>query len=127
VTSLKESFHRVLGHATEPQILFPLIAVFLLAAIWGSTFGMLRVKHAAAEHAAAVSSHDLLGTYEAQVVRALREIDQTLKLVKYWHERGAKSKIAELRDKGLLPSDLVFVVSIADREGAIVDSTRHDT
>jgi diguanylate cyclase (GGDEF)-like protein len=121
---LKDSFHRLFGRATEPQVLFPLIAAFLLAVIWGSTFAILRVKHAAAVHTAAVSSRDLLDTYEAQVVRALREIDQSLSLVKYLHERGGESRLAELRDKGLLPPDLLFVVSIADREGAVVDSTR---
>jgi diguanylate cyclase (GGDEF)-like protein len=124
VALLKDSFHHLLGRATEPHILFPFIAAFLLAVIWGSTFGILRVKHVAAEHAAAISSRDLLGTYEAQVVRALHEIDQTLSLVKYWHERGGKSQLADLRDKGLLPPDLIFVVSIADRDGAIMDSTR---
>jgi diguanylate cyclase (GGDEF)-like protein len=119
-----DSFHRVLGRATEPRILFPFTALFLLAAIWGSTFGILRVKQAAAEHTAAVLSRELLGTYEAQVVRALREIDETLNLVKYWHERADERPLAELRDNGLLPPDLLFVVSIADREGAVVDSTR---
>jgi diguanylate cyclase (GGDEF)-like protein len=114
----------MLGRLTEPRVLFPLIGLFLLAVIWGATFGILRVKHVAAERAAAVSSRELLGTYEAQVVRALHEIDQTLNLVKYWHERGPKNGLAELRENGLLPPDLLFVVSIADREGAVVDSTR---
>ena len=118
-----DAFHRVLGRATAPRILFPLIALFLLAVIWGSTFGILKVKRAAAEHVAAVSSRELLGTYEAQVVRALHEIDQTLNLVKYWHERESKSRLSDLRENGLLPPDLLFVVSIADREGAVVDST----
>jgi EAL domain-containing protein (putative c-di-GMP-specific phosphodiesterase class I) len=75
-----------LSRITEPQVLFPLVAVLLLAAIWSTTLGVIRVQHAAAEHAAAVSSRELLGTYEAQVVRALREIDQALNLVKYWYE-----------------------------------------
>jgi hypothetical protein len=113
-----------LTRAIEPRILFPLLAVSLLAVIWGSTFGILRVKHIAAEHAASVSSREILDTYEAQVVRALREINQTLNLVKYLHEHGAGSQLSELRDKGLLPPDLLFVVSIADRDGTIVDSTR---
>jgi len=121
---LTESFHRVLGRATEPRVLFPLIAAVLLAVIWGLTFGILRVKHVAAEQAAAVASRELLSTYEAQVVRALHEIDQTLSLVKYWHERAGKGGLAELRANGLLPPDLLFIVSIADREGAVVDSTR---
>jgi diguanylate cyclase (GGDEF)-like protein len=124
VAPLKDLIHRLFGRVTEPQILFPFIAVFLLAVIWGSTFGILRVKRADAEHDAAVSSRELLDTYEAQVVRALREIDQTLSLVKYWHERGGGKGLAELRENGLLPPDLLFVVSIADRAGTVVDSTR---
>src|ERR1700674_3960849 len=119
-----ESFYRVLGRVTEPRILFPLIAVFSLAVIWGSTFGILRVERAAGEHAAAVSSRELLDTYEAQVVRALHEIDQTLNLVKYWHARAGTHRLTELRNNGLLPPDLLFVVSIANRAGEIVDSTR---
>ena len=121
---LMDLFHRILSRFAEPRILFPLIALFLLSVIWGSTFGILRVKHAAAEHAAAVSSRELLGTYEAQVVRALHEIDQTLNLVKYWHERESKGRLKDLRENGLLPPDLLFVVSVADSDGAIVDSTR---
>jgi diguanylate cyclase (GGDEF)-like protein len=121
---LMSSLHHLFGRLTEPRVLFPLIGLFFLAVIWGSTFGILRVKHADAERAAAVSSRELLGTYEAQVVRALYEIDHTLNLVKYWHERGPKIRLAELRENGLLPPDLLFAVSIADSEGAVVDSTR---
>jgi diguanylate cyclase (GGDEF)-like protein len=70
-------------------------------------------------------SHQLLGTYEAQVVRVLHEIDQTLNLVKFWHERaGMHGTLAELKDRGLLPPDLVFSVGIADRHGTIMESTR---
>ena len=120
-----DTFHRGLGRATEPQVLSPLIAILFLVVIWGTTFGLIRVKYSASEHAAAVSSRDLLETYEAQVVRALREIDETLNLVKYWYEHKAgRHTISELKDNGLLPPDLLFVVSIADREGVIVDSTR---
>jgi diguanylate cyclase (GGDEF)-like protein len=120
-----DAFHRKLGWVTEPQILFPLIAVFLLTVIWGTTLSLLRVRHADAEHAAAVSSRELLGTYEAQVVRALHEIDQTLDLVKFWPDRPAGSHtLADLKDKGLLPPDLLFTVSIADVTGVLVESTR---
>ena len=123
--SFKEAFHRRLGRTTEPQILFPLIAVLLLTVIWGITLSVLKVRHADAEHAAAVSSRELLGTYEAQIVRALGQIDQALNLVMYWPDRPAGGHIlADLKTKGLLPPDLVFTVSIADARGAIVESTR---
>ncbi len=106
-------------------MLFPVIAVLLLSVIWGTTLGVIRVKRSAAEHAAAISSRELLDTYEAQVVRALREIDQALTLVKFWPERrSGRQTLSELKDKGLLPPDLLFIVSIADPTGTVVESTR---
>jgi diguanylate cyclase (GGDEF)-like protein len=120
-----QAFKRRVGRLTEPQILFPLTACLLLTAVWVMTFGIARVRHAAAERAAAASSAELLDTYEAQVVRALGDIDQAMTLVKFWHERGSGRRgIAELKDHGLLPSDLLFVVSVTDAAGIIIDSTR---
>jgi diguanylate cyclase (GGDEF)-like protein len=122
---LTQLWQRNLSKIADPALLFPMIAVVLLTLVWTATIELIRVKRADVEHVAAVSSRELLGTYEAQVVRALREIDQTLNLIKYWHDsdRG-KRRLAELKERGLLPSDLLFVVSIADRRGVIVDSTR---
>ena len=115
---------RGLARAHEPQILFPIIAVVLLAVVWSATFSLIKTGEGDAERAAAASSRELLATYEAQVVRALREIDQTLNLVKYWYEHEEKRHtLAELADKGLLPPGLVFVVTIADRNGVVLDST----
>jgi hypothetical protein len=123
--SWKQALNSRLSHAAEPQFLFPIIALVLLAVVWGTTFGLTRLKYTSAERASVVSARELLDTYEAQVVRALREIDQALNLVKYWHvQDDRRSRLAELSDRGLLPPDLIFVVSIADRTGAIVDSTR---
>ncbi len=88
--------------ATQPHILFPLIAVVVLAAIWGTTLTQIRDHRAAAEHAAASSDHALVELYEAQVIRALREIDLTLKLVKYAYERsGKRSVLRELKARAL--------------------------
>jgi diguanylate cyclase (GGDEF)-like protein len=121
----KDAFDRSLGRATEPQILFPIIAVLLLMVIWGTTLAVIKVRRSDAEHTAAVSSRELLGTYEAQVVRAMREIDQALNIVKFWSKRAdGRHTLADLKDKGLLPPDLLFTVSIADVKGAVVESTR---
>jgi diguanylate cyclase (GGDEF)-like protein len=122
---IKDTLHRRLGRATEPRILFPLIALFLLTGIWGTTLMVIKVRHSDAESTAALSTRELLGTYEAQAVRAIREIDQALSLVKYWPERGpGRHTLSDLKDKGLLPPDLLFTVSIADATGSIVESTR---
>jgi signal transduction histidine kinase len=119
-----ERLHRGLRPLARPHTLFPLIAAFTLALIWATTFSVIRVKDAAAAHAAAASTNVLLSAYEAQVVRNLREIDLTLNLVRYWPKRGAGHTLADLKKKGLLPPDLLFVVSIADANGMILDSTR---
>jgi len=116
---------RWLSRATEPRVLFPSIAVLVLAVIWGTTVSLIEAGRSTAEHAAAVSSQELAETYEAQVVRALREIDQTLKVVKYAYElRGKDIALQELKTKALLPPELVFVVSIIDANGDVVASTR---
>jgi diguanylate cyclase (GGDEF)-like protein len=120
-----DAIHHRLGRATEPQILFPLIAVCLLTVIWGTTVSVLQVRHTDAEHAGAESSRELLGTYEAQVVRALGEIDQALNLVKFWPNRQSGGHtLAQLKQKGLLPPSLLFTVSIVDVNGAVAESTR---
>ena len=120
----KNILHRALSRLAEPGVLFPAIAALLLAALWVATVELVKVKYAAAQRAAASSNRELLGTYEAQVVRAMREIDQSLNLIKYWHQRdGRRGTLAELKERGLLLPDLLFTVSIADRNGTIVDST----
>jgi len=121
---VSDTFRRGLNRVAEPAILFPVIAILALTAIWAATLGLIKLKYADAEHVASVSSREILGTYEAQVAGALHQIDQALNLVKYTYEGdGRQRALAELRDKGLLPPDLLFNVSIADRQGTITDST----
>jgi signal transduction histidine kinase/CheY-like chemotaxis protein/HPt (histidine-containing phosphotransfer) domain-containing protein len=121
---ISDTFHRVLNRATKPAVLFPVIAILVLAAIWAATLGLIKLKYSDAEHVASASSAELVGTYQAQVARVLHQIDQSLNLVKYWHEGDqAHHALAELRDKGLLLPDLLFNVSIANRLGTITDST----
>ncbi|MHB1258299.1 MAG: putative bifunctional diguanylate cyclase/phosphodiesterase [Thiobacillus sp.] len=122
------ALRRGLGLATEPHILYPAIAVLALTAIWATTLRQIKVERAAAEYTAAVSSHQLVETYEAQVVRALREIDQALKSVKYAIElRGNQAALPELKARDLLPPDLLFTFSIVDDTGNIVASSRPST
>jgi diguanylate cyclase (GGDEF)-like protein len=93
--------------------------------IWSATLNIIKVERANAAAASAAAALELVNTYEAQVVRALREIDETLKLVKYACEtKGARAALADLKASGLLPPDLLFVVSIVTPDGAVVASSR---
>ena len=115
----------VLDRLKEHYVLFPVFAILVLGVIWWATWNLIKIEQAGAKHAVAASSRELAETYEAQVVRALREIDQTLKFVKYSDElKGGRIALADLKNRGLLPSDMLFVVSIVDSNGKVVAGTR---
>jgi len=112
------------SHVVESRFLFPLTAIVVLAAIWGTTLNLIQIERTTAEQTAIALSHELILTYESQIVRALREIDQTLKIVKSAYEDwGEKNVLALLKARNLLPPTLVFDVTIADNKGEIVEST----
>lgn len=114
-----------ISEATYSYMLFPAFALFILIAAWAVILHLIDVERTGAVHTATVLSQELVATYQAQAARALREIDQTLKLVKYTFEiKGEQDALLELKSSALLPADLLFVVSIADRHGDIVASTR---
>jgi diguanylate cyclase (GGDEF)-like protein len=114
---------RLLGRVLETHISLPLFALPLLAAIWLLTSHFIGVERAAASAATQVSLKELGDTYEAQVARNLVGIDQTLKVLKYAVElNGPSGALPTLGQKGLLPSNLVFVVAIADHDGMIIAS-----
>lgn len=120
--------HSWLHRLFEPPILFSGIALLLLAVIWSVTFNLTARERLAAERTAAALAVELADTYEAQVVRALREIDNTLKLVRYsLDDREPQVVLDKLRTKGLLPPELVFTINITDASGNVIASTHSST
>jgi diguanylate cyclase (GGDEF)-like protein len=114
---------RWLARALETHIALPLFALLPLLAIWIATFHFIETDRRAAIDAAHDAAREQLDTYEAQVARNLNAIDQTLKVIKYSVElNGTRAALPTLRAEELLPPGLVFQVSIADRDGNIVDS-----
>ncbi len=114
---------RWLRMCLETQVSLPLFTIVLLAVVWGTTLHFIDSEEAAARQVAAESAGELIATYEAQVARSINGIEQTLKVLKYSAERqGARGALPELQAHGLLPSGLVFVVSIVDAQGDTVAS-----
>ncbi|SDB15862.1 Histidine kinase-, DNA gyrase B-, and HSP90-like ATPase [Pseudomonas sp. NFACC23-1] len=114
-----------IDQAKEAYILFPLLAALLLLAIWTATLYLIKVEHARAQQSAATASLEMGATYEAQMLRAIHEIDQTLKLVKYTYEaEGEPNPLRRLQERALLPPALVFDVSVVSPDGRLVASTR---
>lgn len=113
--------HGWLHSLIEPSVLFPAIALLVLAVLWSTTLNLAAREHASADRAAALLATDVANTYEAQVVRALREIDHTLRLVRFELEGHSTDAALEvLEAKGLLPPALLFTVDIVDARGDVV-------
>jgi diguanylate cyclase (GGDEF)-like protein/PAS domain S-box-containing protein len=114
---------RVLALALETHISLPLFALLLLIAVWIATFHFIGVERQNAVVAARDTAREQVNTYEAQLGRNLANIDQTLKVLKYAVElNGPAGALAALRQQGLLPPALLFVVSVADKNGIVVAS-----
>ena len=110
-----------LGRITEPHLLFPLLTALVLGALWSITLLLIDEQRAAVRRAAAATALELSETYEAQVLRALREIDFTLKLVQLVNQGAAGSPtLADLKSRALLPPELLFSVSVVDASGELV-------
>ena len=119
----KAGMRRWLGLGLETHISLPVFAAILLVVIWVVTLRTVANDREAAHLAARASSQEMIDTYEAQAARNLGSIDQTLKVLKYSVElNGAAGALPALNRQGLLPSGLVFVVMVVDRDGRIVAS-----
>ena len=111
----------------DAHILFPALTLVFLGLIWGSTLNLIHIERSNATKVSSAAALQLVNTYEAQVVRALREIDQTLKLVNYLSElKGAPAALAELRARGLLPPELLFAITVVSSDGQVLATTRPD-
>jgi diguanylate cyclase (GGDEF)-like protein len=113
---------------TEPKVLFPIIAAVALLAVWITTINLIQVERTNAREAARASAEEHLETYEAQVVRVMREIDQTLKSLQYaYRVRGdGPAALADLSDRGLLPPEIVFTVRVIEEAGGSTDRPSAD-
>ncbi len=104
--------------------MFTLIAVVGLAAIWGTAFNFAQRDLAAAEREARTLVADQTDTYEAQMVRALREIDQGLRLIRHQlRSASPEATLGTLSDEGLLPPEFLFTFSILDANGNVLATT----
>ncbi len=107
-----------------PTVLLGSVTVVLLTVIWSIALNYAARERILIDRTAAALTAELAGTYEAQVVRALREIDTTLKLVRYSLGDGPAQKLLEdLRAGDLLPPALLFVITVTDVNGTVVAGT----
>jgi len=115
---------RWLRRGLDTYISLPLFALALLAGMWVLSLHEIDLGRQRVRAAAVDAVGEVLGTYEAQVARSVDSIDQTLRVMKYAVERsGVRGALPELAREGLLPSGMVFTVSVVDRDGMTVASS----
>jgi diguanylate cyclase (GGDEF)-like protein len=107
----------------EPPFLFTAIGLIALAAIWGTTLSLIAREKAASDRTTASLTSDIADTYEAQVVRALREIDHSLKLLRHeLDRRPPQQALQTLDDKELLLPALLFAITVSGPNGNVIAS-----
>ena len=117
---------RLAHRLIEAPAVFTLLGVLILVVVWATAFNLGQRERTAADRTAMALAADVANTYEAQMVRALREMDNTLKLIRHALGEGEGSPAAvleELHSAGLMPHRMLFSVSIADEAGRIVAGT----
>ena len=74
---------RRLHRLTDPPVLFSAVGLLMLALLWLFTVNSIDRELEVARRATGELVHDVADTYEAQIVRALWEIEQTLRALGY--------------------------------------------
>lgn len=117
---LKASLAKLMGS----YVVFPAGAALIVVIAWIGVFRTISLEGQAADQRAAQSALELLETYEAQLIRALSAIDQSLRTVDYVKSNSDAGLVLDpLNDKGVLPPALIFTVMVADRDGVVREST----
>ncbi|MBT8342161.1 MAG: GGDEF domain-containing protein [Desulfatitalea sp.] len=108
----------------EPQILFPLFAVLITVILWSTNYSANKTIRRNVTKAAIALAEEQAETYVSQLMRALREIDQHLKIVVYASQQhGRRNALQALKERHLLPSPLSFNIVILDIDGNLIDAT----
>lgn len=120
--ALLASRFRQLG---EPQLLLPVLGMFLLLVVWVTTInGVSREQRRAVQESLRITER-LTETYEAQTIRLLSDIGRTIQLIDYAVDRvGPVSALQELQGRSLLPSSMFFTIRIMDTDGTVLAASR---
>ncbi|MBD3649539.1 MAG: response regulator [Pseudomonadales bacterium] len=109
---------------TQPQVLLPSIAITLLVVIWMSTLSLIQSEYRNTVKLNESAISDYADAYEARMLRALQEVHQTQELLNLVYAiEQSNDWLIDLERRNLLPPQLIFSVSILDRNGKLLQTT----
>jgi diguanylate cyclase (GGDEF)-like protein/PAS domain S-box-containing protein len=104
--------------------LLPAFCAMLLALLWYVVLVKLAEEEKRAVKNAISDTNNFVGAFEQYVLRAIRQIDQTSKFVQFEYQRAdGRVDLADLASSGLIASETLPLISIADEQGVIVTTT----
>jgi diguanylate cyclase (GGDEF)-like protein len=107
-------------------LVWPALALMIGAVLWAVTISRADTELARTERDASKAASSYAQAYEQYLARSVGQLDQvTMQLKHGWEQSKGSLKLEDLKAEGMF-TDAAFVdVSIADRNGLIVTSTKH--
>jgi len=106
-------------------ILWPLLALLLLVALWGTVALRMEHERARLESSALEEASAAAQAYEQYVTRSVANLDQvTMQLKQSWEQSGATLRLEEMARDGMFIGDAFACVAILDRQGALRTAIR---
>lgn len=103
---------------------WPLVCLFLSAAVWHSTHGRIEDEESFLERNATAKSAMLASGYATHVGQLARQIDQTLlRLAYHWRHSQGSIRLEDIAATGAYPPEVFKTVAIIDTQGRVVTST----
>ncbi|AOK30285.1 MULTISPECIES: bifunctional diguanylate cyclase/phosphodiesterase [Burkholderia] len=102
----------------------PLLGTLALVLLWVVIVARLSVEKDGAYREATASAAILSAALEQHTVKAIHQVDQITRFVKYEFEKSpAHFNLANTVEKGVVPSDTLIQVSLIDAHGKLISST----
>ncbi|WP_244813910.1 bifunctional diguanylate cyclase/phosphodiesterase [Caballeronia sp. Lep1P3] len=102
----------------------PLLGTFVLVLLWAVIFARLSVEREATTHESMASAAILSSALEQHTIRAIHQVDQITRFVKYEYEKAPDTfDLVATVDKGVVQSDTLVQVSLIDEHGRLTANT----
>jgi diguanylate cyclase (GGDEF)-like protein len=116
--------HNATGSRRRALIAIPVLGALVLALLWTVISARLAVEREATYREAAASAALLSSALEQHTVKAIHQVDQITRFVKYEYEKNPTHfDLASTVEKGVVPSDTLVQIAIIDEHGMLVAST----
>jgi diguanylate cyclase (GGDEF)-like protein len=112
-------------HARLAVWLWPVLALLAIACLWALTMTRAGEARAAAERGVLKEAGAAAQAYEQYITRSVAQMDQvSMQLKQSWEQAGGRLRLDQLTRAGMFLDSAFLSVSIVDRDGAVVSTTR---